>query len=173
MKKKSKKNYVESADIEVCWAHWLEHGDDRSWCKLQQFVYRICQGVAVKFNPKSEEEHSELTHETFALTIEKIRSKKLIFTPGRAPVFNLLTTTIHRHLYSLMNKQNRRRKLLLGRYALKPKCVFAAGLDGSVIRHPDSAQIFSGLAAQAENPNLASNDYETADCGWIDSKDGL
>jgi len=145
MRRKAKKNYVESSDIENCWAHWLQYDDEESWHRLSNFVYRICQGVAVKFNPKSDEEHAELTHETFTLTIEKIKNKKLIFTPGRAPVFNLLTTTIHRHLYSLMNKRTRRRRLLFSNYALKPRLVKASSIDGSVIRHPDNIRLMAKL----------------------------
>jgi hypothetical protein len=160
-KKMDKNHYVDSDELEACWAHWLDTQDNGSWEKLQGMVYKICKGVTVHFNPKSEEEFMELCHETFVLTIEKIKSKKLVFEPGRAPVFNLLTTTIFRHLYSLKNKDNRRRKLLKTKYVLKPgildKMVSAAGVDGNTgDRHPDSNRIKSSLLAQIDELNSES-----------------
>ena len=155
MKKKSKNNYVDTDELEATWAHWLKEGDPKSWETLQGFVYKICKGVAVHFNPKDEEEHMELCHETFVLTIDKIKRKKLVFEAGRAPVFNLLTTTIFRHLYSLKNKDNRRRRLLRTKLLLKPgvldKLVSAAGIDGSAGgSHPDSSRIKSSLLSQID-----------------------
>lgn len=156
MKKKADKNfYVDSAELEACWAHWLKTDDVFSWEKLQGFIYKICNGVAVHFNPKDDEEHMELCHETFVLTIEKVKSRKLVFEAGRAPVFNLLTTTIFRHLYSLKNKDNRRRKLLKTKLLLKPgmmdKLISAAGVDGNVGDwHPDSSRIKSSLLSQID-----------------------
>jgi hypothetical protein len=34
----------------------------------------------------------------------------LKYTPGRAPVFNLLTTTIHRCIFSILSKDTRQKK---------------------------------------------------------------
>jgi hypothetical protein len=153
-KKKVNKNfYVDSDDLESCWARWLKTEDSASWDELTGYVYKICKGVAVHFNPKSEEEHMELCHETFVLTVEKIKNRKLVFEAGRAPVFNLLTTTIFRHLYSLKNKDNRRRRLLRTKFVAKPcvlnKLISAAGIDGDAGgRHPDSNRIKSSLLSQ-------------------------
>lgn len=155
-KKKVNKNfYVDSDDLEACWANWLEAEDSQSWEELTGYVYKICKGVAVHFNPKNEEEHMELAHETFVLTIEKIKNRKLVFEAGRAPVFNLLTTTIFRHLYSLKNKDNRRKKLLKTKFVMKPevlnKLVSAAGVDGNAGgKHPDSSRIKSSLLSQID-----------------------
>ena len=165
MKKKVKKNYVDSDDLEACWAKWLESEDPKSWEELAGYVYKICNGVAVHFNPKDEEEHAELAHETFVLTIEKIKSRKLVFEPGRAPVFNLLTTTIFRHLYSLKNKDNRRRKLLRTKFVMKPgvldKLTSTAGIDGNAGgKHPDSSRIKSSLFSQLDEG--ASNSIRTS-----------
>ena len=154
MKKVKNKNfYVDSDDLEACWANWLKSEDPESWEELTGYVYKICKGVAVHFNPKDEEEHAELCHETFVLTVEKIKSRKLVFEAGRAPVFNLLTTTIFRHLFSLKNKENRRRKLLRTKFVMKAevlnKLVSTAGIDGDAGgRHPDSNRIKSSLLSQ-------------------------
>lgn len=161
MKKKVKNNYVDSDDLEACWTTWLKDENPESWKELTGYVYKICKGVAVHFNPKDEEEHMELCHETFVLTIEKIKSRKLVFEAGRAPVFNLLTTTIFRHLYSLKNKDNRRRKLLRTKFVLKPdvldKLVATAGIDGDAGgRHPDSNRIKSSLLSQLEDNGPSS-----------------
>jgi hypothetical protein len=160
-KVKNKKFYVDSDDLEACWAKWLKTEDSAAWEQLTGYVYKICKGVAVHFNPKDEEEHMELCHETFVLTVEKIKNRKLVFEAGRAPVFNLLTTTIFRHLYSLKNKDNRRRKLLRTKFVLKPgvldKLVAAAGIDGDAGgRHPDSNRIKSSLLAQLDNGGSGS-----------------
>ena len=160
MKKSVNKNfYVDSDDLEACWAKWLDGEDSASWEELTGYVYKICKGVAVHFNPKDEEEHMELCHETFVLTVEKIKSRKLMFEAGRAPVFNLLTTTIFRHLYSLKNKDNRRRKLLKTKFIMKPevldRLVAAAGVDGNIgEQHPDSSRIKSSLLSQMDDDVL-------------------
>jgi hypothetical protein len=72
-------------------------------------------------------------------------------------VFNLLTTTIFRHLYSLKNKENRRRKLLKTKLLLKPGVldglVAAAGIDGAVGGyHPDASRMKSQLLSQLGEP---------------------
>ena len=155
MKKKTKNFYVDSKELEECWASWLKTENSQSWEKLQSDVYKICQGVAVRFNPKDEEELMELSHHTFVMTIDKIKSRKLVFEAGRAPVFNLLTTTIFRHLYSLKNKDNRRRKLLMTKYLLRPGIldglISSAGIDGNVGGwHPDRSRIKSTVLAQVD-----------------------
>lgn len=153
--KKGKNHYVDSNELEKYWAQWLKSEDADAWDKLQNMVYNICKGVTVHFNPKSEEEYMELCHETFVLTIEKIRSRKLVFEAGRAPVFNLLTTTIFRHLYSLKNKDNRRRKLLKTKFVLKPEVLdrltTTADVNGDAVgRHPDNNRMRSNLLAQID-----------------------
>lgn len=162
----SKKNYVDSKEIELCWANWLANENPHDWEKLQGFVYKICKGVVVHFNPKSEEEHMDLCHETFVLTMDKIKKRKLVFKAGKAPVFNLLTTTIFRHLYSLKNKENRRRKLLKTKYVLKPgvldNLVSAAGIDGTAGgNHPDASRMKSSLMMQLDeakpNPSIKTS----------------
>ena len=106
----AKRFYVDSNELEEYWSGWLITGCDFAWEQMSGMIYKICEGIATKFNPSTPEEHVEHTHDAFMLTIDKIRRGKLKFTPGRAPVFNLLTTTIYRHLYSKMNKEKRRRQ---------------------------------------------------------------
>lgn len=148
-KKKTKTNYIDSGELEIVWDTWLKSECPKAWERLQSDIYKICEGVAVHFNPKNAEEHMELVHETFVPTIAKIRDKRLIFEPGRAPVFNFLTTTIFRHLYSLKNKQNRRKKLLKTKFLLRPgvmdKLVCAADLNGNTLPHPESEKILSNV----------------------------
>jgi len=112
MAKKRSNYYVDSAVLEQHWTKWLDDGDPKAWDLLTQGIYKICQGVAVNFHPKDADEHAELTHEALVLTLEKIKDGRLKFEPGRAPVFNLLTTTIFRHLYSKMNKESRRCRIM-------------------------------------------------------------
>ncbi len=112
-KSKPKKNhYVDSAELEKVWGHWLDTGSSESWERLNLDIYKICHGIVRNFRPKSEEEHVDLTHEAFLITMNKIKLGKLKFVPGKAPVFNLLTTSIFRNLYSLMNRVNHRKELM-------------------------------------------------------------
>jgi len=108
----NKKYYVDSVALENYWTKWLSDHDSESWEKLLDGIYKICYGVAIHFHPHDSEEHDELAHEAFILTVSKISDGRLKFTPGRAPVFNLLTTTVFRHLYSKMNKDSRRKVVL-------------------------------------------------------------
>lgn len=119
---KSKKNYCDSKELERVWFEWLSATDstrrEELWQSLTLSIYKICEGVAVHFKPRSVEEHIELTHETFTTTLVKIKAGKIKPIAGKAPVFNLLTTAIIRQLYSLMNR-NSRQKRLYDKYRLK------------------------------------------------------
>ena len=55
------------------------------------------------------EEQLELSNEALLQVTNKLVSYKLVYTPGLAPVFNLLTTTIHRCMYSIMNRRKTQR----------------------------------------------------------------
>lgn len=82
----------------------LEQPTEKSWHAILQDVNNMCNGIATKFNPPSEDEHVELAHDALLQVMKKLFNRKLVFTPGRAPVFNLLTTTIYRCMYSIKNK---------------------------------------------------------------------
>ncbi|MEM3000643.1 MAG: hypothetical protein QXU32_00535 [Nitrososphaerales archaeon] len=107
-----KKYYVDSKALENYWTKWYESNDPDAWQQLLAGIYQISFGVAIHFRPHNDDEHRELAHEAFILTVEKIKDGRLRFTPGRAPVFNLLTTTIFRHLYSKMNRDSRRKSIM-------------------------------------------------------------
>lgn len=108
-----KKFYVNTVELENHWTQWLNDKTNvEAWQKLQEGIYKICYGVAIHFHPRDEDTHNEFAHEAFILTIAKISDGRLTFIPGKAPVFNLLTTTIFRHLYSKMNKESRRRDVM-------------------------------------------------------------
>jgi hypothetical protein len=83
---------------------------NRTWHAMLEDVNRICYGIAMRFKPRSEDEHQELTNEALIQVIHKLSAYKLVYTPGRAPVFNLLTTTIHRVMYSIMNRRKHQRE---------------------------------------------------------------
>ncbi len=88
-----------------------------SWHNMLDSISKMCFGIATKFKPKTEEDHHELSNEALIQVMHKLSTYKLVYTPGRAPVFNLLTTTIYRIMYSIMNKRKYQReglsKLLL------------------------------------------------------------
>jgi hypothetical protein len=105
-----KTNYVCSAVLEEWWYGWILTRDSYAWEQMSSMIYLICDGVATKFNPKSPEDHQEHVHDAWAQIMEKIKSGKLRFTHGKAPVFYLLTTTAFRILFSKMNKQKKQRE---------------------------------------------------------------
>ncbi len=92
-----KKGYVKEKPVETTWEAVLAD------------VGRICHGIAMRFHQPTEEEQTDLAHEAFVQVITKLAQKKLVYTPGRAPVFNLLTTTVYRCMYSIMNSRNNRK----------------------------------------------------------------
>lgn len=77
----------------------------QSWHAMLEDVNKMCQGIAMKFNLPTEEEQLDFANEALLQVTNKLRAKKLVYTPGRAPVFNLLTTTIHRCMFSIMNRR--------------------------------------------------------------------
>lgn len=78
---------------------------DTTWHLMLEDINRMCQGIAMKFNLPTEEEHLDFSNEALVQVMNKLVNKKLVYTPGRAPVFNLLTTTIHRCMFSIMNRR--------------------------------------------------------------------
>lgn len=81
-----------------------------SWECMLTDIYNMCNGIGMKFNFSTEDERLDLIHEALQQVASKLLRNKLTYTPGRAPVFNLLTTTIHRIMFSILNKNTRIRK---------------------------------------------------------------
>ena len=82
---------------------------EESWLQLSSMIYKICFGITLHFHPPNDDVRDELAHEALAHTLIKIRRRKLKFTPGLAPPFNLLTTAIFRIMFSIKNKEKRDR----------------------------------------------------------------
>lgn len=110
--------YADKKLIDEYWLGWLEDGDPKKWDALLKEIYKVCQGASTNFHPKNEDEHQELIHTAFAITIDKIKRGKLKTDPSRGSVFNLLTTAIMRTLYSLMNR-NKKDKRIHDKYVRK------------------------------------------------------
>jgi hypothetical protein len=90
--------------------YYCEQSTIASWQAMLQDIAKICQGIASKFNQQSAEETNNLASDALVQVISKIARGRLKYTPGRAPVFNLLTTTIHRCIYSILSKDTRQKK---------------------------------------------------------------
>lgn len=90
----------------------LEASTDSTWHAMLEDVNKMCYGIATKFNLPTEEEHLDFANEALLHVTNKLRAKKLVYTPGRAPVFNLLTTTIYRVMYSIMNRRKSQKQNL-------------------------------------------------------------
>jgi hypothetical protein len=104
------KHYVNSAELEEWWQGWIVTGCPYAWQQMSDNIYKICSGIATHFNPRDPEEYEEHVHDAFLQTLEKIKTGRLKFTRGKAPVFNLVTTTVFRILYSKMNRQKKQRE---------------------------------------------------------------
>lgn len=91
----------------------MELTKSQNWESLLTMIYMICNGVAIKFE-RDEDDRAELAHEALNYVVDKKLSKgKLNYTPGRAPVFNLMTTAIIRVMCSLKNKANKNRENII------------------------------------------------------------
>ena len=90
----------------------IEKPTEEMWHAMLLDVNKMCQGIAMKFNLPTEEEMIDFANEALLQVTNKFNKKKLVYTPGRAPVFNLLTTTIHRCMFSIMNKRKQQKNNL-------------------------------------------------------------
>jgi len=81
----------------------------QTWHATLEDIDRMCKGIAKKFKQQSEEEELELSNDAILQITKKLATYKLVYTPGRAPVFNLLTTAIHRCMFSIMNRRKAQR----------------------------------------------------------------
>ena len=79
------------------------------WRQLSRSIYKMCLGLSLKFNPSDEDERLDLANEALLQTLTKMEHNKLVYIPGKAPVFNLLTTAIIRIMFSIKNKEKRQR----------------------------------------------------------------
>ena len=87
----------------------LEKRVDLSWSILCLEVKKLCEGISRNFFT-DDENRIEIEQEAFTMVISKIKHLKLCFFPGKAPVFNYLTTAIHRCIYNYLRKVNRHKK---------------------------------------------------------------
>lgn len=97
-------------DKMVAQGYVLERPARPAWDAILLDVQKMCKGISLKFNLPSEDHRDDLAGEAFLQVTNKIKNCKLVFTPGLAPVFNLLTTTIHRVMFSLLNKSTKERE---------------------------------------------------------------
>lgn len=79
---------------------------DISWHAMLEDIRKICNGIVTKFRMRSEEEQADLASDALLQITNKLVTGRLVYMPGRAPVFNLLTTTTYRIIYSILNKKN-------------------------------------------------------------------
>lgn len=85
----------------------IEQPRQKTWDAMVLDINNMCRGISMKFNLPSEEAYNDLSSEALVQVISKVKNFKLVFTPGLAPVFNLLTTTIYRIIFSLLNKTSK------------------------------------------------------------------
>ncbi len=87
----------------------LEKPLDDSWEVMVTSIRLMCGGISKKFT-LSDEARSDLESESLVQILNKFRNLKLMYTPGLAPVFNLLTTTIYRTMCSVLGKERKDQK---------------------------------------------------------------
>jgi hypothetical protein len=81
----------------------------QTWHAIFSDLWLLCNGIAKKFT-LTPEAREDLASNVLAQVASKIMERKLTYTPGRAPVFSLLTTTIFRLMCTSLSKDVRRRK---------------------------------------------------------------
>ena len=82
---------------------------EQSWHNMLENIRNICNGISMRFRLRNEDEQADLASDALLQVTNKLVSGKLVYMPGRAPVFNLLTTTTYRIMYSILNKKNSQR----------------------------------------------------------------
>lgn len=95
------------------------------WEYICNDILNICKGVSLKFGNKSDEEREDMAVTAFMQIINKIKREKLIYIPGKAPVFSLLTTAIYRCMYSIVNKEDK---------VIKKRTILAEGISNGLIK---------------------------------------
>ena len=93
--------------------YYQERTEEQCWHSLLDDIGQMCRGIVCKFNQPSDEAKANLANEAFLQVASKLKRGKLNYMPGRAPVFNLLTTTIHRCIYSALSKDKRQHRNLV------------------------------------------------------------
>lgn len=84
---------------------------NNSWSILCLEIKKLCEGISRKFFT-DQEIRIDIEQEAFVAVTTKIKNLKLKYFPGKAPVFNYLTTAIHRCIYNYLRKNNRYKKQL-------------------------------------------------------------
>lgn len=83
---------------------------DESWGQLTRIFHKLCSEISLNFYPKTEQIKNDLIQEAYCHILDKLNRGKLMFKPGKAPAFNLITTAIFRVMYSIKNKEKRQRE---------------------------------------------------------------
>lgn len=78
----------------------------QAWGELIGKISLICDGVLKKLGVRMDI-RDDIASDVMLLVIRKLRQGKLRFEPGKAPVFNLLTTTLMNCASSCLAKENR------------------------------------------------------------------
>ena len=102
--------YTEDVDKLLSDDYILENTEIHSWHCMLNDIDMMCRGIATKFNFTNEEEKTDFANDALLQITNKLKRKKLVYIPGKAPVFNLLTTTIYRCMYSIINRRNSQKK---------------------------------------------------------------
>jgi len=96
----------DSEDLEKS-GYYFDRPTVESWQAVLEDIGKICKGISMKFCLNCECARHDLTQDAFLQVINKLQRGKLVYVPGRAPVFNLLTTTIHRCMCSVLSRNTR------------------------------------------------------------------
>ena len=76
-----KKNYVNSVELEEWWQGWLVTGDSKAWDMMADMIYKICEGVSVKFHPNMLADEGRITQVLLNLLDNAVK-----YTPERGSI---------------------------------------------------------------------------------------
>lgn len=88
---------------------YLEPTEPMAWERLFLEVRKMCEGISRKFSGDPDI-RMEIEQEALVMVVDKMKMKKIKYLPGKAPVFNFLTTAIHRCIYNHLRKTGRANK---------------------------------------------------------------
>lgn len=90
----------------------VEKPQKKSWDYVSVEVSNTCAGISKKFVKVDDPTYDDIWHTSTLAILTKIKNMKLKFTPGRAPVFSLITMAIHREIFTVLNAVKRQDRLL-------------------------------------------------------------
>lgn len=111
-----------------------EKPQKKTWDYVSVEISNTCAGISKKFMKVDDPTYDDIWHSSTLAILTKIKNMKLKFTPGRAPVFSLITMAIHREIFTVLNASKRQDRLLTIAYDRLTKSITKIGSQNRAAR---------------------------------------